>query len=35
VWAASLGNLLTLRDPRRPFVDAFADEQARAAAQAG
>jgi hypothetical protein len=27
VWAAALGNLVTGQDPRRPFVDAFANEQ--------
>lgn len=27
VWRASLGNLVLGRDPRRPFVEAFADEQ--------
>ncbi|KAI8471275.1 MAG: protein-tyrosine phosphatase-like protein [Monoraphidium minutum] len=27
VWLDSFGRLLTLRDPRKPFVEAFADEQ--------
>lgn len=27
VWRKALFNLVTLRDARRPFVDAFADEQ--------
>jgi hypothetical protein len=27
VWRSALGNLVTGKDPRRPFADAFADEQ--------
>jgi hypothetical protein len=27
VWRSSLGNLVTGHDARKPFVDAFADEQ--------
>ena len=27
VWLSSLCNLVTLKDPRKPFVEAFADEQ--------
>ncbi len=27
VWRGAFGNLLSGKDPRKPFVDAFADEQ--------
>jgi hypothetical protein len=27
VWRSALGNLVTGHDARKPFVDAFADEQ--------
>lgn len=27
MWRGAFGNLLTGKDPRKPFVDAFADEQ--------
>jgi hypothetical protein len=27
VWRGAFGNLVSGKDPRKPFVDAFADEQ--------